>query len=225
MCIICDSKNKHKTNLDRFIRLNVSSCKVLTSEKLQEILNQCKNLRELQCSYCSSLTSLELRNNTNLEKLQCYHCISLTSLNLQENKNLRLLSCFNCISLTSLNLRNNINLIQLWCFSCISLTSLHLRSNKKLKELRCDSCDSLTSLYLQEKYYSCIYYFNCPWIVQNKYFTDNLQNLIKLQRWWKRLLIIKYLKSLEFVEWFYNPNNIGGRLHKLKLLKEFIKKN
>jgi len=29
------------------------------------------------------------------------------------------------------------------------------------------------------------------------------------------------MKSKQFIEWIYNPNNIGGRLYKFKLLKEF----
>jgi len=49
-----------------------------------------------------------------------------------------------------------------------------------------------------------------------------LQRLIKIQKWYRKLLIIKYMKSQEFIEWFYNPSNIGGKYHKLKLLKEFI---
>jgi len=40
-----------------------------------------------------------------------------------------------------------------------------------------------------------------------------------MQRWYKRMLIIKYMKSKQFIEWIYSPDNIGGRLYKKWLLK------
>jgi len=300
MCIICTGEI-YEENFKCLQVLDISHCKIITSEKLQEILIQCKNLRELQCIYCSSLTSLDLRNNINLETLYCYHCPSLTSLNLQENKNLRELQCYSCTSLTSLDLRNNINLKELVCSSCTSLTSLDLRNNINLKELVCSSCPSLTSLDLRSNINleilwcfkctslnylkvpsNCTYisfhdtlikeidfsncelietiivnelvisldlinckklsklvisdcrfltnislyktpltfrYSNCLWITQYKDFINNLQRLIKMQRWYRKLLIIKYMKSQKFIEWIYSPDNIGGRLYKKWLLK------
>ena len=104
MCIICTGEI-YKQNLNTLTELNISYCSNLTSEKLQEILTQCKNLIELRCDVCKSLTSL------------------------------------------------------------------------------------------------------------------NLQNLIKLQRWYRKIVIIKYMKSQQFIEWIYAPNNIGGRLYKKWLLK------
>ena len=177
MCIIC-TKEIYKQNLDTLQKLDVSFCSNLTSEKLQEVLIQCKNLKELRCYCCTSLTSLDLRNNINLS----------------------LLSCSRCTSLTSLDLRENIKLTILWCRSCISLTSVDLH------------------IELDYKYINC---YNSPWISQNEYFSSNLQKLLKIQRWYRRILIIKYMKSKQFIEWIYNPNNIGGKYHKLKLLKEF----
>jgi len=29
------------------------------------------------------------------------------------------------------------------------------------------------------------------------------------------------MKSKQFIEWIYNPNNVGGKCHKFKLSKEF----
>ena len=108
MCIICTGKI-HNENLNTLLELNISFCLDLTSEKLQEILIQCKNLKTLRCNDCTSLTSLDLRNNKNLTTLGCSYCKSLTSL----------------------DLRSNIKLITLWCFSCTSLTSLDLRSSSE----------------------------------------------------------------------------------------------
>jgi len=209
MCIICTGKI-YKKDLNTLQKLYVSDCPNLTSEKLQEILNQCKNLKELFCDNCTSLTSLDLRDNINLTELYCYDCPSLTSLDLWSSSkgvtsfgcvNLTTLLCYNCTSLTSLDLRN-INLLRLNCPSCTSLTSLNLRSNFKSE-------------------YDYINYSKCPWITQNKEFLNNLQRLIKLQKWYRRIVLIKYMKSKQFIEWIYSPNNIGGKCHKLKLLKEF----
>jgi len=164
----------YKEKLDTLEGLNASCCRNLTSEKLQEILIQCKNL----------------------SSLYCYNCISLASLDLQENKKLTSVHCDNCKSLTSINIPENINL-SLWCFNCPSLTSLNLPKG----------------------YHGHIDYSDCPWISQNEDFINNLQRLIKIQRWYRKLLIIKYLKSQEFIEWVYAPDNIGGRLYKKWLLK------
>ena len=229
MCIICTGEI-YKQNLNTLTELNVSECNLLTSEKLQEILIQCKNLETLECSFCTSLTSLDLRNNINLVTLWCSNCISLTSLDLRSSSegvtskgciNLTVLWCYNCTSLTSLDLWSNINLEELWCSFCTSLTSLDLRNNINLKELMCSYCKSLTSLDLPKEYDGYIGCSKCPWITQNEDFSSNLQRLIKIQRWYRKLLIIKYMKSKQFVEWIYAPNNIGGKCHKLKLLKEF----
>jgi len=199
MCIICTGEI-YKQNLNTLTELNVSFCSNLTSEKLQEILIQCKNLVTLDCFNCTSLTSLNLRSNINLIILYCYSCISLTSLDLRSNIKLTRLWCNNCTSLTSLDLRNNINLTELWCYDCTFLTSLNLQN---------------------DKYYQYIQYCRCPWISQYKDFSNNLQRLIRIQKWYRRILLIKYMKSKQFVEWIYAPNNIGGKCHKLKLLKEF----
>jgi len=257
MCIICTGEI-YKEDLDTLTELNVSFCSNLTSEKLQKFLIQCKNLEELYCyschsltslhlwsvklvaleCSCTSLTSLDLRNNINLITLNCSFCTFLTSLDLQDNINLTKLECSHCTSLTSLDLRNNINLNILECNYCRSLTSLDLRNlkelgcnscrtsldlrnNKNLTTLSCYSCRSLTSLDLPKKYKDCINYSDCHWISQNEDFSNNLQRLIKLQRWYRKLLVIKYMKSQEFIEWIYNPNNMGGYLHKKKLLKEY----
>ena len=240
MCIICTGEI-YKENLNTLTELNVVNCSNLTSEKLQEVLIQCKNLETLwcfncpsltsldlrnninlptlQCSYCTSLTSLDLRNNINLTRLYCHSCTSLTSLDLRNNINLTRLYCHSCTSLTSLDLRNNKNLSILYCHSCIFLTSLDLRNNKKLETLGCSSCTSLTSLNLPKGYHGDINYSNCPWIIQNTEFSNNLQKLIKLQKWYRKLVLIKYMKSKQFIEWVYAPNNIGGSLYKKWLLK------
>jgi len=204
--------------------LGCSYCKSLTS---LDLLNNI-NLKELDCHYCKSLTSLDLWSSSeevtsfgcvNLEMLYCYSCTSLTSLDLRNNINLMTLWCYGCSSLTSLDLRKNKNLQNLHCYACSSLTSLDLRKNKNLQNLLCSSCKSLINLKLPKEYKGYINRYDCPWIIQNKKFSSNLQRLIKIQKWYRKLVIIKYMKSQEFIEWVYSPTNIGGRLYKKWLLK------
>jgi len=221
MCIICTGEI-YKENFITLQILDVAYCSDLTSEKLQEVLIQCKNLTILRCHSCTSLTSIDLQNNINLTKLWCFYCISLTSIISSEgitSINLIQLECSSCTLLNSLDLRSNINLLSLGCSSCKSLTSLDLRSNINLKTLWCDNCSSLTSLDLPKGYRGNIDCSKCPWITQYKNFPNNYQRLIIIQRWYRKLLLIKYMKSQEFIEWIYSPTNIGGRLYKKWLLK------
>jgi len=226
MCIICKG-SIYIINIYEIRILNVSGCKVLTSEKLQEILTQCKSLKDLYCN-CCNITSLNLRENKYIEHISCIECQYLSSINLRSNINLTTLWCNDCTSLTSLDLQECINLTTLRCYNCISLTSLDLLSNSEgvtslgcinLVTLWCYNCTSLTSLKFCKKLKSlCLR--NCRWISQNDDFSSNLQRLTKIQRWYRRLVLIKYIKSREFVEWIYNPNNIGGKFCKKNLLRE-----
>jgi len=228
MCIIC--KN-NRSKCFRFTSLfynpyknievlDVSNCTKLTSEILHSILNQCTSLKILCCSGCKSLTCLNLKENKNIETLHCSNCRSLVSIDLQDNKDLTILYCSGCISLISLDLQENKNLEEFWCYNCSSLIFISLLECKNLKQLLCNNCTSLTCI-LSYKKIKLEYkdFNNCPWICQNKDFSTNLQRLIKIQKWYRKLLLIKYMKSQEFVEWIYSPNNIGGCLYKKWLLK------
>ena len=69
----------------------------------------------------------------------------------------------------------------------------------------------------------------CPWVpYKNHKFEYNIKRLIILQRWFKKYFKIKvaqrYIKTKEFNEWFYSPNNFGGYKHKLRMTK-FLKNN
>jgi len=217
MCIICRG-NIYNEKLDILQRLDVSNCRNLTSEFLQRVLVRCKMLVKLDCTNCTSLVTIDLRENKHFKYLTCYNCISLTNINLEKCEYLNKLQCNFCIKLSSLNLRENKILKTLTYSHCTSLTSLDLRENKKIKILFGIFCNSLTSLNLLKEY-KHIDYSDCPWISQNEDFINNLQRLIKIQRWYRKLLLIKYMKSREFIEWVYSPTNIGGRLYKKWLLK------
>jgi len=207
MCIIY-TKHIYNHNLYTLTDLNVSNCPNLTSEKLQEILIQCKNLESLRCIKCLSLTSLDLQNNKKLYTLECSECTSLASIDVRQCENLNTLFCIGCKSLTCLDLRENKRILMLWCCRCSSLTSL---------------LNKYTYGYAYNYMYkdSQLLYFGCPWIIQNRNFPSNLQRLIKIQRWYRRILIIKYMKSKQFIQWIYSPN-IGGKYCKKQLLCSFV---
>jgi len=238
MCIICTGEI-YKQNLDTLQVLNVSDCESLTSERLQEVLVQCKNLTILRCAYCTSLTSIDLRKNIKLKNLMCHTCKLLEYINFSSDyncleeirfyntlvRNIDISKCQKldyiicselldsidfreCKELTSVNISDNNN-----------ITTIDLRENKKLSDLYCNNCRLLTSVLIDNP--SELAYENYeddPWIYQNEDFSSNLQSLIKIQRWYRRLLVIKYMKSQEFIEWIYNPN-IGGKYYKNHLLK------
>jgi len=198
MCMICTGEI-YTFDLKIVHKLDVPKCIFLTSAKLHEILSQCTNLTELRCVGCSFLAYLDLSLNIYLKDVCCAWCENIENINVQKLKYLEIFNCRNT-SIISLDLRN-----------CIYLKNLYV-----------SNCKLLISLQIVDKIlYNCVTTLNSPWISQNRNFSSNLQKLIKLQRWCRKLLIIKYIKSQEFVEWFYNPNNIGGRVHKLRLLKEF----
>jgi len=217
MCIICTGEI-YSTDLD-LIRIDTWCCQTVTSKKLHEVLYQCKNLEVLKCQNCKSLTCLDLSKNKYLKEVICDNCPSLISINLEENKNLQTLYCFCCISLTSIDLYKNDKLVLFGCSGSKSLTCINLQECKNLEMLYCSFCRILTSLSIHHSEIERKSYHGTPWITQNEDFSNNLQRLIKIQKWYRRTLIIKYMKSQEFIEWIYNPSNIGGRLYKKWLLK------
>ena len=113
---------------------------------------------------------------------------------------------------------------QLHCINCPNVKEIPYIHG--LEELYITDCSKLTSIPNIEglKYLSC---YGCPWIpYQNDDFKDNIKKLIILQRWFKKYFKIKvaqrYIKTKEFNEWFYSPNNFGGYKHKLRMTK-FLK--
>tara|TARA_R110002111_G_scaffold66137_7_gene108009 strand:- start:1237 stop:2088 length:852 start_codon:yes stop_codon:yes gene_type:complete len=61
-----------------------------------------------------------------------------------------------------------------------------------------------------------IYIHSCRWIDK-----QNEQKIIKIQRIYSKnrsvYLMMKYKKTKEFLEWYYNPNNVGGKRTKQQL--------
>jgi len=92
-----------------------------------------------------------------------------------------------------------------------------------LGELWCIDCTSLTDV----PEFSTLHEFhswNCPWIKnRNSSFESNVEKLKYLQRFCRNNLrywiFRRWIKTREFAEWFYSPNQIGGRIAKNCLRK------
>ena len=230
MCIICQTSDI--STLVRLPRLNCIDCLVLTI--IPDILI---NLAYLNCkdslltsipSTLINLTYLDCRNShlltnipstfINLTYLDCSRCPILTSIP-NTFVNLRHLNCNNCPLLP--NIPNTlVNLTCLNCNSCCLLTCIP-NTLVKLKILNCCNCHMLinTPQYYKIKYF----YHNSSWIDPNK--TNNIQKLITLQRFVKKNLkywiFSRWIKSREFNEWIYHPDNIGGKMAKKQIEKMF----
>ena len=105
---------------------------------------------------------------------------------------------------------------ELDCSDCTSLTSLQEMPN--VTTLVCHGCTSLTLLpsLPNMTYLSC---HDCTWLnhISNSEYNINISRLSRLQRWYRRMLWCRYLKSREFIEWCYHPDNIGGKQAKKNL--------
>ena len=96
------------------------------------------------------------------------------------------------------------------CSGCKSLTSLPSLPN--VISLDCSRCTSLTSLPSLSSV-TFLYCRGCTWLDHRSNFkySNNIVMLVKIERWYKRMIWYRYIKSKEFVEWCYHPDNIGGR--------------
>ena len=142
-------------------------------------------LTNLNCDYCTSLTSLDLSKNTALTDLVCNGCTSLTSIDLSKNTALTRFFCYYCTSLTSLDLSNNTALTNLDCYYCTSLTSLDLSKNTALINLQCYECVSLISLDLSKNTalivlgcYNCYHIETIKYVAQNTGVATKIAGLI-----------------------------------------------
>jgi len=196
-----------------------------------------EGLQKLYCSANTSLTSLGPLPES-LRTLYCSGNTSLTSLGpLPES--LRLLSCGNCISLTSLRLSEGLQ--ELFCSGCTNLTSLGPLP-ESLRTLSCSGCTNLTSLGLLPKSLQILYCFGCRVLTQvgpqnvidnlNWYYPstwtpsekleNNLKKLVIVQnfcRSFRTRKLLRLSRTKEFCEWFYHPENYGGRWDKMSLRK------
>jgi hypothetical protein len=210
MCIICETKDI--STLVNLRRLDCYNCPLLTS-----IPNTLVNLINISCIGCPLLTSIP-NTLVNLRTLYCDNCPLLSCIQ-STFVNLIYLRCVKCPLLTSIP-DTLINLTHLICTNCPLLTSIP-DTFINLIELHCNGNRLITSIpYISTGYN---YYYDCPWINNNK--TRNIQKLITLQRFVKKNLkywrFSRWIKSREFNEWIYHPDNIGGKMAKREIEKMF----
>ena len=105
--------------------------------------NSCRTLQTLDIKGISSITSLDLSQNTALTDLYCYNS-GITSLDLSQNTALTNLNC-SYTGITSLDLSQNTALTNLNC-SYTGITSLDLSQNTALTNLNISLCSKLTSI-------------------------------------------------------------------------------
>jgi hypothetical protein len=197
-----------------------------------------EGLQTLNCSYCTNLTSLEPLPES-LQRLYCIGCTSLTSLG-PLPKSLQTLSCSGCTNLTSLGpLPEGLQVLycsyctnltsleplpeslqRLYCIGCTSLTSLESLP-EILKELYCDNCRVLTQVGPQSVIDNLVDYSPAIW-TPSENLENNLKKLVIVQnfcRSFRTRKLLRLSRTKEFCEWFYHPENYGGRWAKMSLRK------
>jgi len=176
-----------------------------------------ESLRRLSCSGCTNLTSLGPLPE-GLQKLFCNGCTNLTSLGpLPES--LRELYCGGCTNLTSLGpLPKGLRVLH--CYGCTNLTSLEPLP-ESLLELYCNGCRVLTQVGPQSVIDNLHDYRPSTWTPSGQ-LENNLRKLVIVQNFYRTHRTRKLLRlsrTREFCEWFYHPENYGGRWAKASLRK------
>jgi len=176
------------------------------------ILTSC--VKSLDCSY-SGITELEFFG----KKLICNYAFSLRKLTVRES--CEKINCYGCDNLTEIFCSN---IKYLNCSSCKNLKTLKVDEyetilctrNRKLTEVVLNS----TGIYDDSE----IIYDGSPWFPLSEDYEEKLKKLEILQRFCGSLRIRKLLrlsKTRKFCEWFYHPENYGGRWAKNSLRKLF----
>jgi hypothetical protein len=222
MCIVCDL-GKSPSDVSTLVvksfslgeikgtTLDISGCKKVREIQVPE------GLQKLSCDGCTNLTSLGSLPE-GLRILSCNYCTNLTSLEpLPES--LRELHCIGCTNLTSLGLLPE-SLRELFCSYCTNLTSLGPLP-QSLRELHCCDCRVLTQVGPQSVIDNLQYYSPAIW-TPSENLENNLKKLVIAQnfsRSFRTRKLLRLSKTRKFCEWFYHPENYGGRWVKMSLMK------
>jgi hypothetical protein len=202
-------------------------------DNLQEIILT-KNIKELHCNSCHILQKIQYHPEGNLEVLAVRLCKNLR-LNLPENlsmfilegnfsgglippKSLESIKIIDCDILHRLCVYEN--LVKLTCENCPNLTEIIIPKNSQLMDVQLHECRILTNI--SEKPCDALMIFHgCPWLKGSTGHTQNLTRLRLLQNFFRKSLVHKrfsrWIKSQEFTEWFYHPDNFGGYKTKLSI--------
>ena len=120
--------------IEYFENLEVLDCRYNPLEPGSLDLSHNRNLRVLDCSGCSSLGALDVRENTVLDSLRCTG-VRLSELDVTQNTVLRYLNCY-YNNISELDLSHNPELEFLSC-GVNAFTTLDVTHNPRLKDLEC----------------------------------------------------------------------------------------
>ena len=146
-----------------------------------------------------------------MKELNCSGCT-----NLKEIPNIVGLKDLNCSWCEITTIPDIPGLEYLECMNCKNIKEI---SNVGLKNLNCSRCSLLTKIP-EVQTLDCS---NCPWLIQS---LENKVKLgLKLQSWIRKnfryFVFKKWIGSVEGKDFFYDPDNIGGRVEKVKIKKIF----
>lgn len=222
MCIVCDCGPEAGNILKGTKRLDCSNCQLL--EKIPPI----EGLKILNFSNCPLLTKIPLIHG--LETLWCGRSsiveipmisslleLTITNCPLLEKihpslrpggslKGLKILRIFDCPLLTELPIIDGLHTLEICrCRSLIEIPSIYLHTYQKK--------DGIHRLGV----------WDCPWLKETGYldYNKNIVSLVTLQKFCRKNLKFfrfkRWLKSHDFVSWFYAPENFGGYKTKLRM--------
>jgi hypothetical protein len=178
--------------------LNCHECPLLV-----EIPITLVKLRQLRCGLCILLKSIP-KTLVNLSILSCYGCPLLIDI---PDSFVRLiaLDCINCSRLAVIP-ATLVNLRELFCIGCHLLSRI---PQNDLFVLECSHCPLLTTVPRA----TILRASHCTWL-DKKNQAAFVQVKTKLMRYF---YFKRWIKTREFQEWFYHPDNFGGYKHKLQL--------
>jgi hypothetical protein len=218
MCIICDhteiyNKVKRNISLDEYLRNKLKRYKTLSCYDCQ-LIEKVPNIAGLVCLNCINCTQLkEVPTIVGLKYLYCSNCrliekvpniISLVELdiwgcqlikNMPNLPNLQKLYCGHCILLKEIPYMND-----LWFLSCIGCEQLRIIDTQTIDVLYSNQCPKL--FYSQEH-------------IENKTKINKLRNFIRNN--YRYFLFKHWIKSREFCEHYYSPENRVGDMEKINL--------
>ena len=209
MCIICDSEknNDDYKSLYGLWRIKIEVCDSVTS------IPAIEGLQKLDIFDCKSITSVPVIEG--LKKLCIWGCDSFTSVPVIEG--LEELYIWSCNLITSVPIIGGLKKLCIW--SCKSFTSVPVI--EELKKLHIWGCDSITSVPVIE---GLISVSECKWLEMDN---DKRHSVLKLQQRMKQKarlkMFKKYVRSRQFCEWFYSPDEFGGQASK-RSIGSFIQK-
>jgi len=172
----------------------------------------------LMISHCQNVRKVIVPED--IREFDCNHCTNLIELG-PLPKGLKILDCWGCTSLTEIGVKYPLpnTLSGINCAECVNITELILP--EKLAWLYCGICPKLTRIEPQNVIDQLWYCEPNIWF-PSKNLENNLKKLRILQRFCRSLRTRKLLRlsrTRKFCEWFYHPENYGGRWDKASLLR------